>query len=155
METIEESATGTGPPAASACGHRLRALGLHAPDPHPGPQRPQRRRDTGDQPAAADADQHVGQLAGASVGELQTDGALTGDHHRVVEGVDQRQALVPQPVGQRERPAHAVGQPQRGARRLDAVSTARAGADRGITTVAFTSSAAATSPPARCRGCRR
>ena len=81
-------ASGTGRPAASEAGNAAAPRGLRADDPHVGPQRLDRGRDPGDQPAAAGAHDdraHVGAL----LEELQADRALAGDDVRVVERVDQ------------------------------------------------------------------
>ena len=53
-----------------------------------GPQRAQRDRDPGGEPAAADRDQH-GPDVGELLGELEPDRPLAGDHVLVLEGVDE------------------------------------------------------------------
>ena len=104
-------------------GHRVGALGLHTPDTNARVVRPERRCDPGDERAAADAHEHVGQPR-RRLSELESDGALPGDHERVVEGVDQRHAAGDELVEERERAGHVLAQPQVGAGRPDALDRA-------------------------------
>ena len=89
-----------GPPvAARGAAERVQhpgvALGLHADDAHLGPQRLDRDRDAGDEPAAADRhDDRVERIGVGLVEELEADRALPGDDERIVERGDERRAGV-------------------------------------------------------------
>ena len=65
-----------------------RRLRLAAGDPDPRLDPPRRERDAAEQPAAADRDHQRVEL-GHVLEHLERDGALTGDHRRVVVGVDE------------------------------------------------------------------
>jgi hypothetical protein len=80
--------------------HRRVGIGLHAVDDDVGALRRDRRGDAGDQAAAADRGDHRIDL-GAVFQDFQADGALAGNHQRIVEGVDQGQILF-RGVGQGE-----------------------------------------------------
>ena len=64
---------------------------LHADEPHAGPQRTQRDRDSRRQPAAADR-QDEGLDVRQLLGELEPDRALARDHGGVLERVHERRA---------------------------------------------------------------
>ncbi len=73
-------------PAAPGADESGRARCLDTDYPHIGAALSERCRDTRDQPAAANADQH-GTQPRYLLDQLEPDRALTGDHYRVVEGV--------------------------------------------------------------------
>ena len=79
--------------------HGREAAGLHADDLDAGLERAHRGGDAADEPAAAHRDDQRVELR-LRAQHLQPDGALAGDHQRVVEGVHEGQALR---VGQRQR----------------------------------------------------
>ena len=70
--------------------HVVAGLGLDTNHAHLRPQRLDRRRHPGDQPAAADRDHHRVEVLDVG-GELEPDGALAGHHEGVVVGVHERQ----------------------------------------------------------------
>ena len=105
-------------------GHGVGALRLHAPDPHVRQQRLDRDGYAGDQRAAADAHENVGQRRRV-LGELEAHRSLAGEHRRVVERVHQRHAVRHQLVEQRKRGGHVLGEPQLGARSANAVDRPR------------------------------
>ena len=72
--------------------HRVGALGLDADDAGARPPCLDRGRDAADEPAAADAD-HDDVDVRHVVDDLETDRAVAGDDRRVVERVDEREAL--------------------------------------------------------------
>ena len=80
--------TGTGSPAAIALCSAVLCSGSTAIDAYPVADR---RLDAADQPAAADGDDH-GVDVGCVFLDLEADGALAGEHERVVERVHERPA---------------------------------------------------------------
>ena len=96
-------------------------LGLHADDPHLGPECLHRDCDARDQAAAADRDDdRVERVRLGLVEELEADGALARDDERVVERGDERRAgLVRDALRARER-ARVVGALEHDLARRDA-----------------------------------
>ncbi|SPC08061.1 hypothetical protein CT19431_190026 [Cupriavidus taiwanensis] len=74
--------------------HRVRIDGLHADHLDLGAHRLDVRGDTGDQPAAADGDEHRVDRARMLAQDFHGDGALAGDHLGVVERVDEGQLVL-------------------------------------------------------------
>ena len=100
--------------------HRVGVDGLHADHLDLGPHRLDVGGDAGDQPAAADGDEHRVDRALVLAQDLHRDRALAGDHVRVVEGVHEGQALrasrVPARARRRRSSCRRAARPRRRAR---------------------------------------
>ena len=88
---VANDSSRTGVPGPQRRRHRGRAGRLHADHPYVRVGRLGRHRDPGDQPAAADPGDDRAHVR-ALLEDLQPDRALTGDHVRVVERVDEDRA---------------------------------------------------------------
>jgi len=71
---------------------RRASLGLHPDKPDLGTQRAECERDSRREPAPADRHDDCLDVLGELLGELEPERALAGDHHFVLEGVDERRS---------------------------------------------------------------
>ena len=88
---LDRDAVGDRVAELRAAGERCARGRLHADDADVRPERAQRERDPGGEPAAADRDDDRLEPRDL-LGELEADRPLAGDHVVVLEGVDERRA---------------------------------------------------------------